>query len=424
MEKIVRLKIYEGVNFTYIPETKFKTTQISFSFFVPLDKNEVSKNAVIPNLLSRECNVYPSVTKMNKKLEELYGASITSSISKVGDFQVLTVSACSLNNIFIPDGSDNIQQTIDLLCETIFNPYVKDGAFDEKSLNDEKRQLIEDIRAIKNDKKSYAKEKCEEIMCKGEKYGINELGTVQSASELTPQNVYESYKKLLQFAPIEIVITGCCAYEKIIENIKKKFSTVNRTSDLDLKSEIITTVKQTKVINEVMDVNQCKLVMGLRTGVARPDDGVNILKVLNAMLGGTAQSKLFLNVREKLSLCYYCSSKYNSYKGIMTIESGVEKNNIERAKNEILNQLKDLTLGNFSDTDLEETKLYLSQSMQKIQDNISDLNSWYLSQVFDKTICSPDEAIEKINSVSREQIIKFAENIKLDTIFILAGNKE
>lgn len=424
MPLIKRAEICQGVNFTYITEKKFKTTRLSFSMFTPLSEKYVSKNAVLPNLLAHSCEKHPSLFDVSKRLEELYGASISPRVGKIGDMQIISLAAKSINNNFVTNGMNNISETVDLLCEMIFNPDVENESFREENISQEKRQLIEDIQSEMNDKRIYAHNRCEEIMCKKEKFGINPLGTIEEAKKLNGKDIYKAWQKLLSSSHIEIIMIGSCAFELTFEKFKNRFSKISRSETEFFSSEVIKKADIVNEVSEIMDVNQCKLVMGLRTEIAKPDENIETVKVMNALLGGTTQSKLFVNVREKLSLCYYCASRYNEQKGIMFIESGVEKKNTLKAKHEILEQLKDIKLGNFSDTELSQTKLFMTQNLEKVKDSLSALEIWYAAQTFDKTKDTPGDVIKKINSVTREQVINAANKVTLDTVYILSGKEE
>ena len=219
------------------------------------------------------------------------------------------------------------------------------------------------------------------------------------------------------------MLTGTGFYEPLLEEFKSQFSKIKRENIFSYENKIIKKASKIKEAKEIMDVVQCKLVMGFRTEIAKPSEDVESVKVMNALLGGTAQSKLFVNVREKLSLCYYCSSKYNAQKGIIFIESGVQEKNIYKAKEEILKQIKDIQLGNFTDKELNETKLFLSQTIEKVKDSAGALNSWYGTQTFDEKNQTPEEVIEKINNISREKVISAAKKITLDTVYVLSGKE-
>lgn len=422
MKNIQVFKLDKGIYFTYIPETKFKNTRISFSFFSPLKKESISANALLSDLLSHGCKQYPSLKIINQKLEELYGSKISSNVTKIGDYQVITLSAIGLDDKFIPNTPSNIQSLFNLLCMLIFEPNLDKESFDKQDLEREKYQLIEEIKSEKNDKRFYARQRCEEIMCKDELYGLNELGTIENVKNLSYDSVRYAWEKLLSNSHIEIIMTGASAAEPLVEKIKEKFKTIERNYVAGPATEVIKSAKKITTVEENQILAQSKLVMGFRTKVAKPSNDVSAFKVLNALFGGTPQSKLFVNVREKLSLCYYCSSKYNPYKGIMLVESGVEKHNVIKAKNEILEQLKDITLGNFSDKDLEETKLFLIQSLRQCNDKLSALGQYYLSQAFDEKKKNFEDIIQEISEVTREKIIELSSDITLDTIYTLSGS--
>lgn len=424
MENITKFQICEGVNLTYIPEQKFKTALLSFSMIIPMDENNVSANAIVPNLLAHSCKKYPSLLAINTKLEELYGACAITKISKLGDNQILTIAVQSIGNSYVPNSADNILEITKLLNEMIFNPNFENGSFSSKEFAQEKRQLIEDIESELNDKRVYANRRCTETMCENEKFGINSIGTIKGAKELDAPKVSEAWKNLLETSRIEIIAIGSCNHQLIMEEFKQHFDAIDRKVTEIPPDKIVKDVQSVKEVSEKMDVVQCKLVMGFRTGIAKPDDDVEAVKVMSALLGGTPQSKLFLNVREKMSLCYYCSTNYTASKGILFIDSGVQEENMEKAKKEILNQIEDIKLGNFSEKDLTETKMYLCQAIETIKDNLGSLNTWYCNQSLDKVQYSPDEMIEKISKIQREDVIKAAQKLKLDTIYALSKKGE
>lgn len=424
MKNIKHYRISEEINFTYIPNTKFKTTLISVAMFTPMDKKTASVNAILPNILIHSCSKYPSLIDISKRLEELYGASVSPSVQKIGDMQVIGISAQSINSKFVPDDSDNILELTKLLCDMIFEPHLTNGVFTTKNIESEKRQLKEEILAEMNDKKIFARKRCIEIMCKNEKFGTNTLGTIEDAKKITEKSAFEAWKNLLSSSHVEITMVGCGAHEKIMNEFKERFEKIERKNICEYSCELKSVNDTAQEITEQKNVVQCKLVMGLRAKNA--DESINYpaMKLMNALLGGTPQSKLFLNVREKMSLCYYCASRYLKQKKIMLIESGVEKKNIQKAKEQILEQVKDIRLGNFSDKDLNETKLFIVQALEKIEDSLSALDSWYLSQSIERNQKSVAKHISEINSVSREEIIKAANQIELDTVYILSGKDE
>lgn len=418
------INIKDGVYFTHIQANKFKTTRISFSAFIPLDEKSVSQNAALPGLWAHSCKKYPTIYELNKKLEELYGAGVYPSVGKIGDMQVLSLTAESINSRYATDGDNNLLKLSRLMCAMIFEPDVCNESFNQKNVERERRELIEEIQSQVSDKKTYAKIMCENEMCKNEKFGINPLGTMESAKNINAKNVFEAWKHLLESAHIEITVVGSPSVDAIIKEFEQKFQNIVRKNIAQCTSQIIKKADKITEKTTIMDVSQCKLVMGLRTASSLRGSTVPAVTVTNALLGGTPQSKLFVNVREKMSLCYYCASSYNKYKGIMLIQSGVEKQNLSKAKKQILLQIKDLQLGNFSDDELLKTKLFLIQALQKTKDSPASLSSWYVSQAFFESKESVEESIEKFDKVSREQVIAAAKNLTLDTIYVLCGKEE
>ncbi len=424
MENIKRFDLGNGINFTCIPNSKFKTIQLSICMFYPLEKETASQNAIIPNLLTHSCKKFPSLISLSKKMEELYGASVSAGTEKIGDMQMIEISAQSIDNKFVPDGSDNTFEITKLLCDMIFDPSTENERFKDENIELEKRQLKEEILAEMNDKKIFARKRCIEIMCKNEKFGINTLGETHDVDKIDAVSSFKAWRNLLSRSHIEIILVGSGAYAKIADEFKSKFKDINRTDVFEYYSEIIPAREVPAEITEQKNIVQCKLVLGFKIKNKYEKIDYPAMKVMNALLGGTPQSKLFVNVREKLSLCYYCSSRYLKQKKVMLIESGVEEKNIRKAKKQILEQIKDIKLGNFSDVDLENTKLFITQGLGKIGDSLSSIGSWYLAQSIEKNIISPEEHAEEINAVTREDVIRSANQIELDTVYTLSGKGE
>lgn len=417
----IRKKICDGVNFSNIKDTRFKTGRISITVFLPLEKEDASKNAIVPFLLSKTCKQYPDLKSLNDRLEDLYGVSVGAEVSKLGETQVLSISASFLDDEYSLEKESISEGTADLLCKMFFEPILENGKFLEKNVEQEKRQLIETIEAEYNDKRIFAKNKCEEWMCKNEKFGINRLGTIEQVEKLTPEEIFKAWQNILSSAQIEITLLGKADSKTVFDKFKKEFNKINRTNVVTCSTKIIKRAEKVSEYTDEMEVSQSKLVMGFRTEVSADDDLVNAMRVAVALFGVTPHSKLFLNVREKYSLCYYCAAKYDKNKGIMLVQSGVENQNINKAKEEILNQLEEVKKGKFTEEDVDSIKKSLANSFRTVGDYLSSMENFYLSQIFDKNKFTTDELIEKINKVTRDEIITAANMITLDTIYVLKG---
>lgn len=420
MINLKKTNICDGVNFTCINDNRFKTSRISATMFMPLTSSTASTNAILPFILSRSCKEYPSLIKLNEKLSELYGATIYPSVNKIGEAQALTISVNGIDDKYSLDGKSVSQELIKLLCSIIFRPNLNSyNKFREDDINQEKRQLIELLDSEFNDKKVYSKLRCEQLMCSNEKFGINRLGTKEQLLTLNCDNIYNAWENVIKTSQIELIMIGNSDYEASYKVFKDEFSKIQRNFTSNINTEVIRNSQKIKEYTDKMEVSQCKLVMGFRAGVATPDNEVSAMRVMTALFGGTPHSKLFLNVREKMGLCYYCSAKYDRFKGIILVESGVKKNNVDKAKEEILNQLESIKHGDFNESEISATKLAISNNFRTLSDQLVGLESYYISQVFDKEILTPEQQAEKINGVTKEDIINVANKVTLDTVYLL-----
>ncbi len=417
------VSICEGVNISYINEKKFTTSRVSFTMFVPLEKGTAAVNALLMGIMERGCRKYPDFESFNRYLEQLYGANIFSNVDKIGEVQALTISAVCINNHLGLNREDIVSNVSKLLRDVIFDPCADNGTFKSEDINQAKRQLKESIRAEYNDKKLYAKLRCEELMCKNEKFSINKLGREEDIDKIEPSDIYRAWQQLLQSAKIEIMALGDIDFDKVCRIFSDAFSKIERKNVSDYASDVIKTVSEVREFKDCLDVVQCKLVMGFRSRYSVFTESIFPIKVMTSLLGGTPNSKLFLHVREELSLCYYCAAGFNNYKGILLIESGVEKDNLERAKKEILNQLDCIKKGNFTEDELDDTKKYLVQAFEKIDDSLSALNGWYVSQAVSPKVYTPQEYIRHLNGVTRDEVIEAANDVTLDTIYTLTGKE-
>lgn len=420
MSKPVRVEISDAVAFNSIKENRFKTMRISVTAFLPLSKETAAQNALMSLVMTRSCDKYPDFTLLSKKLSYLYGASLSSGFHKMGDVQALTFSISGIDDRYALDDEVISKELSNLLCDVVFNPFVKDNAFDAAECEQERRQLIDMIDSEFNEKRIYANQKALSIMCADEAYGIRRYGDKESVSALSAADLYTAWAQMLSSARFEIIFVGECDSTNALEVFKERFSKIDRTP-VALKTDVKLSADNVKYENEDMELSQSKMILGFRTAVAEPDDDTMATRLMCAVLGGTAHSKLFCNVREKLSLCYYCSSSYIRSKGIMLIESGVESDNIEKAKEAILGEIKAMQDGNITDEEIKAAKMSMANSFNSACDTVSGIDSYYLSQMLDATVYTPQEAVDKINSITKEDVIRCANKLSLDTVFTLTG---
>lgn len=418
MNSIKRNTIADGVFFNSIKDSRFKTMKISANIIVPLSEETASANALLCGVLSRSCKAYPDFTKLSKKLCSLYGANLNASVRKSGDRQILSLSATGLDDRYAFAGESIAKELSMLLCSVIFEPNLNNNMFVESEVEQERRQLFDLIDSEYNDKRIYANGQLIKNMCANEVFGLKRYGTAEKIKEVTPSSLYDTWQNLLKTAIFEIMYIGDSTPDKAVEVFTEAFSKVER-KPVELTNEIVRSADEIKHVTEEMNLSQSKLVIGFRTDCAVPDKEVNATRLMCAILGGTANSKLFCNVREKQSLCYYCASRYDMQKGILSVDSGVEGENLEKAEKGILKEVADMKRGEITNFEIEATKMAVINSFNSSNDTVSGIESWYSSQLLNGEFKSIEELSEEINAITKEEIIKAAQKLTLDTVYVL-----
>ena len=423
MKNLKTLEIGKNVKLTLIPESKFKTNLISVYIQRKLDRNEVTKNALLPGILKSGCNKYKTLGQLTDREEELYGSYLHAGASKRGESQVLGFSILSVNEKYLDEKI--LGQCIEFLNEIINNPLVIDGGFNEEYLNIEKEILKDSIMSIINDKGNYAMKRTNEIMFEGEPYSINGKGYIEDLDTIDRVGLYEHYKEVLKTSPIEIMIEGEFEETEVVELIKEKFQ-FDRGNIIDIpKEEYYKEVDKVKEVKETMDIAQGKLVMGYRCNVDYLDEEKYYSLLLGSrILGGGADSKLFINVREKESLCYTIYSTIQKSKSTMMVCSGLEAQNYEKTVNLVKEQVQKLKDGDITESEISNAKIAFINSLNSLNDEIGRISDFYFSQSISKNKSDLDQIKNMINKSTKEDIVEAVKNIELDTIYFLSNNKE
>ena len=415
-------EIAKGVKLLCINSNKFKTNCIKIDFCLPITEYLAAQN-VLSSFLGHTSKKYNTVKEFNSKVESLYGADFDAGIMCAGEDVKMRFSIEVPDDRFSLDGRKISEDAVDFLIEILSNPNAENGAFDEMNTAREIRFTLENLDAEKNDKRSYAISRLRQLMCKGEPYGIDREKLYEDVKNLNSKALFEAYENMLGTATI--VITACGSLDG--EMLKNKFTEfANGISDREpakLQSVFIEKADEIRYYKENMDITQAKLVMGLRTGMTNPDDNYFAYRVMTDIYGGGPYSRLFMNVREKMSLCYYCNSRIVRDKGIIFIQSGIECGNYEKAKNEILNQLDIMKKGEFTDEEFNSSITALCDSFKGVEDSPNAVCTFYGSQALDDTLVSGKEYAELIAGVTREQVTECAKRVTVDTIYLLTGEE-
>lgn len=414
------LKLSDGVEGLFIKSSRFNTTLISCNFYLPIKSERVAENALLPFILTSCSKKYPNFSKLNYKLNKLYGANLDASAEKYGDFQLLKMKISVINDRFTLDGESLLLQAAELICGLVFEPSVEGNSFLTADVEREKRKAIEHIKGEYSEKRVYAKKRLIEEMYKGEPYGVDKCGKVEEVEKITGESLYKAWQSLLKNAFIRFHVVGSEMPAGLFEYITEKFSALERENITDCKKSAPTKpAENVKVVTEDMKVNQGKLVMGFSSELYGNDDVTLPFLVMGDIFGGGPYSRLFANVREKMSLCYYCSASSVRMKGLLTVESGIETVNAEKAQQEILNQLEIIKKGEFSDFEFESSKKSICDSFNGYSDSQNSIDAWYTLKVNNDNVYSPQEVAEKVRNVSREEVIKAANGVKLHTVYKL-----
>lgn len=413
-------RISQGVDFLSITDNRFKTARLTVALLLPLDAQTASSNAILPFLLSRSCADYPDLAALQRHLNRLYGARILSDCTRIGNNQALTVTAVSIDDRFSLDRENTVSQCADLLCSMIFNPALQDRCFRESDITREKRCLAELIQSEINEKRLYSRLRCEQILCEGEGYSINRYGTIEGVNSLTAQSVTEAWQRALRGAQVRVVYNAS-DNAPVCEPLKNGFESITQRSPLSLETGNPNEPHSVREVTERMNVGQAKLVIGFRA-LAQAD--VPAMRLMNALLGGTPHSLLFKNVREKLGLCYYCTSSFDRLGHVLLIDSGVDEQNAVRARKEIIAQYQAVCRGEFTEGDIQTARISLENQFRIIEDSQPSLGMWYINQSLDSIASTPSQAAEQLFDVTPERIINAARSVKLGAIYMLAGKGE
>jgi len=421
-----RISVSDGVFLNTIYTDKFKTNYLSLNFMTPLRRETAAKNALLFMVLRRGSKKYPNIAQINEQLQFLYSSSIGTSNYKRGEIHMRVMNSWMLENAFVPenDDTDVFGDTADMVMDTLFHPLLDPatGVFLNSYVEGEKKSLIDSINAKINNKGQYAVMKCQQAMCKDEAYGIEESGSIEEVKAITSAELYEHYKWFMANARVEGFLVGRGDSEVLCAKLKDEFSLIKRTPLPEITTDVIRTVSgDMKDIVEDQPVTQGKLCLGFRTSKVLSDADYIVFTMMNEVYGGSPSSKLFMNVREKLSLCYYCHSIPDPFKGTMIVTSGIEVDKKEVALNEILLQLENIKNGEITDAEMSASRNSIRNGYMQISDSHNSLESWYLGRLLANRTDSPEEAMEKLDLVTKEQIAEAAKKITLDTVYFLNG---
>lgn len=412
----------QGVTIHRINTNKFKTNLFAIFVTTKLNRENVTKNALLTAVLRRGTSSLPTQEEISKKLENMYGASFDCGVEKTGDNHVLKFYLESINNEFLPIEENLSKECMDILIDIVFNPFTENGQFKQEYIDGEKENLKQIIEGKIDNKARYAFDRCIEEMYKNEPYGLYKYGYIEDLDKIDAKNLYEYYQELIKTAKIDIFVSGDLD-ENIINEIKENEiiqAIAERESQYNVNKENAgkRKIEEPKTVAESMQIAQGKLIIGLDV-LDNKKESKYAVSVYNVILGGSSNSKMFQNVREKASLAYTAGSNYLRQKDNIFIKAGIDIPNYEKALEIIKEQLNQMKNGDFTEEDINNAKIIIDSSVGSIPESQDSEITYYFSQEISDEMVSIEDYIKKINEVNKNQIIDIANKIQINTIYFL-----
>ncbi|HSU79504.1 MAG TPA: pitrilysin family protein [Candidatus Angelobacter sp.] len=409
-----------GMTLHTVQTSKFKTVTYYLQFRSPIQRDTVTQRSLLSGVLKSATKASPTIKELNQRLDDLYGATLSSFVQKKGNDLVISFYVNGVNDRYLSQSESISEKSLALLAEAIFQPLLNGEAFDEGLVNQEKRALKNRIEALFDDKMRFASQRLIDSMCEEEPFSIHTNGYIEDLDAITPASLYQTYQDMLKTDEIDLFVVGDVASEDLVQSVSSLFhferEKVEHPFNVERK-----TVSEPKVVKEQQDVEQGKLNIGYRTNIVMGDADYYASQVFNGLFGGYAHSKLFMNVREKASLAYYCSSRTESYKGLLIVMSGIEFENYDKAVTIIDEQLEKMRQGEFTDLEIKQTKALLANGILEGLDNPFSLIDILYNQVLVKESEPLDAYFKGIEAVTKEDVVKVAEKVQKDTTYFLEG---
>ena len=414
-------EIKKGIKLHTIKTEKFKTNLIAIMLTTKLNRENVTKNALVPAVLRRGTKNLTTQEEINKKLEEMYGASLDCGLDKTGDNQVLKFYIETVNDEFLPQEAENMLKTsLEKIFEFVFNPYLENGCFKKEYVEQEKENIKQIIDGKIDNKARYSLDRCIEEMYKDKPYGLYKYGYVEDMKNINEKNLYEYYQQLINECKIDIFVSGIIdeETENIIKNNENIIKLKDREPQYNEPKIIAKRTEKENDVQESMDVTQGKLIIGMDLDI--DDDNLRFdVMIYNSIFGGSANSKLFQNVREKASLAYTASSSYYRFKNNIFINCGIEIKNYEKALEIIKQQIEDMKKGDFTDEEVENAKKGIIASIKTIDDEQDTEITYFFSQKLSKSKCNIEQYMQRISEVTKDKVVDVANKVSINTVYFL-----
>lgn len=420
--ELLHTAVADGVTVHTLYADRFKTGYLSINFLLPLRRETASLAAMLPHVLKRGTVSYPDMTALNRRLDMLYATTVAETVSRIGEQQCISFRVNFLDHRFVTDGTDLFREATELLRELFFSPVTENGVFRADYVATEQQAQIDAIESRINNKGVYAVIRCREIMCREEHYSVSSIGTTDGVAAITPESLYAFYCNLLRTARVEIFYVGRLDHKTVSDAMARLWQ--NRPRDfhpLPATTVLRRALSETKSVSEEAPVKQGKLVLGFRTDRVLTDGDYEVFSTFLALYGASPTSKLFRNVRERLSLCYSCRANADPQKGVMMVSCGISPADRDAAQREILAQLDEVREGHITEDELNSAKKVLLGSYREMNDSPLDIEGYFLGRIIAGVDGDPIRSMERVRAVTAEEIASAARAVTLDTVYFLTS---
>lgn len=424
MTDYVQKKIAPGVELLAVPVGRFKTNELAIHLAVPMESSMAANYALAISAVSRKGKAYPDMRALHLQLDKLYGADIGVKASKSGACQILKIGITTLDNRFALDDEEIAQAGLELLMDLLFDPLLdENGLFSAGDIETERRVLLEKLAAEENEKRVYSVIRMQQIMFENDPYSINPKGTKEALLAATPESVTAAWRRMLRESKMLVTMVGSSDPENACVALRRRLAGVERAYQPLPAACFVNRCQQVKDVRESEKIRQGKLVLGFRLDM-RPDDPMMpAMRCFCDLFGGGPYSKLFMNVREKMSLCYYCSARLGRQNSYIYIQCGCEEENMDKAVAEILHQLELIQQGDCKE-ELESSRIAIIDALEGVADTPNGLENWYASRLLDDDFRTPAQMAEETRGVTVEQVQDCAGRLSLDTVYRLVAEEK
>ena len=415
--------ISPGVTLRYVRDARFKQGCFSFQLVRPMGKEEAAKNALLPAVLLRGTRKCPDLRAVTQRLDELYGAAVSPLVRRVGDYQTTGVYCGFMDDRFALPGDQVLAPMLDFLREILLDSPLENGSFLPDFVESEKKNLISTIESDRNDKRVYAIQQLLRAMCAGDSFGIPRLGEIEDVASITPEDLTAHYREILRTSPMELLSVGSASQEQVISTIRPLLDALER-APVTLPPQTVFTPGQGRDITETLDVAQGKLCMGFTTPVTNRCEELPAMQMFNVIFGGGMTSKLFQNVREKMSLCYSIDASYYGAKGILLVNAGIDFDKEAVTRQEILTQLEACRRGEISEAEMTAARQALLSSLRSVPDSPGSIENFTSTAALSGLVFSREAYMEAVEKVTLEDVVKCAGSVSLNTTYFLKGGSK